>query len=375
MWCGVVWCGVAWSVWCGVVWYGVLWCGVVLLGLVRGLDVVRCCMMWYDMPRSPSCVGVGSRWIPGASRRDAHARCSLPGCPDLGYYDPFTCHRERCCGSFHEQMLVRFEACPSVMPNGHFTSISVFGPDHDLPELPVKLLVSLDMTVEALTDYIFIVFFGHNPTDEDLFGEPGDVPRRWQVRLMPGVVVVPNASSTLLFPSSPGSLLCPRLPPRVVSEVGVRFGSVLRVSRLAWPSTSDLDSLGPYPPSVLDSGVISVDSFLAAVPTARVDSPSVLPESGGASVDESVETRRSSLASLADASIAFKTSADLSAVDRFSAQLQAWRRDVPLFSSLPSSTFDSAFGVSMDAIIAVQLSGVRAALAMSRAALFSEVHS
>jgi hypothetical protein len=55
--------------------------------------------------------------------------------------------------------------------------------------------------------------------------------------------------------------------------------------------------------------------------------------------------------------------------------LQAWRRDVPLFSSLPSSTFDSAFGVSMDAIIAVQLSGVRAALAMSRAALFSEVHS
>ena len=259
------------------------------------------------------------------------------------------------------------------MPDGHLTSISVFGPAHDHPESPVKLLVSLGMTVEALADYIFMVFFGYNPNDEDLLGDPGDIPYRWQVRLMPGAEVVPNASSTLLFPFSLGSLLCPRLPPRVASEVGVRFGSVLQVSRFAWPSTSNLDSLGPYPSSVLDSGVTSVDSFLAAFSTTHVDSPPVLPESGGAGVDELVEASRSSLISLADASIAFKTAVDLSAVDRFSARLQAWRRDIPLFSSLPSATFDSAFGASVDAIIAAQLSGVRAALSANQAALFSEV--
>ena len=118
---------------------------------------------------------------------------------------------------------------------------------------------------------------------------------------MPGAEVVSNASSTLLFPFVPGSLLCPRLPPRVAFEVGVGFGSVLQVSRC------------------------------------------------------------------------FQATVDLSAVDRFSARLQAWRRDIPLFSSLLSATFDSAFGASLDAIIAAQLSGVRAALSTGRAALSSEV--
>ena len=303
-----------------------------------------------------SIAGVGNTSDPEPSPGNVRARCSLPGCSAFVCYDLRTRPRAylslRCCGRFHEQMLTRFEACPSVMPDGHLTSVSVFGPAHDPPNLPVKLLVSLGMSVEALVDYIFMAFFGHDPNDEDLFRAPGDVPRRWQVRLMPGVNVVSNTSSTLLFPFPPGSFLCPRPPSRVASEVGIKFGSVLQVSRLAWPSTSDLDSLGPYPSAPLDSGVTSADSFLAAFSAAPVDTPSALPESGGASIGTPVDT---------------------SAVDRFAARLQAWRRDIPLFASLPSVTFDAAFGASVDAIISAQLAGVRAALSADWAALSSEV--
>ena len=96
----------------------------------------------------------------------------------------------------------------------------------------------------------------------------------------------------------------------------------------------------------------SADSFLAAFSAAPVDTPSALPESGGASIGTPVDT---------------------SAVDRFAARLQAWRRDIPLFASLPSVTFDAAFGASVDAIISAQLAGVRAALSADWAALSSEV--
>jgi hypothetical protein len=37
------------------------------------------------------------------------------------------------------------------------------------------------MSVEALVNYVFMVFFGHNPNEEDLFGSLADIPRRWQV--------------------------------------------------------------------------------------------------------------------------------------------------------------------------------------------------
>lgn len=284
--------------------------------------------------------GVGRTSDPGSSPGNVRARCALPGCSAFVYYDLRTRPRAysfRCCGRLHERMLARFEVCPSVMPDGHLTSVSVFGPAHDPPNLPVKLLVSLSMSVEALVDYIFMVFFGQNPNDEDLFSTPGDVPRRWQVRLMPGVNVVSNASSTLLSPLPPGSFLCPRLPSLVASEVGIKFGSVLQVSRLARPFTSDLDSSGSYP------------SVFSAAP---VDTPSALPKSGGASIDAPVDTN---------------------ALDRFAARLQAWRRDVPLFASLPSVTFDATFGASVDSIISAQLAGVRAALSADRAAPSSEV--
>ena len=224
-------------------------------------------------------------------------------------------------------MLARLELCPSVMPDGYLTSISVFGPAHDPPGLPVKLLVSPGMSVEALVDYIFMVFFGHNPNDEDIFGDPGDVPRRWQVRLMPGADVVSNASSTLLFSFPPGSVLCPRPPSRVVSEMGIKFRSVLQVSRLF--------------------------------------------DSGGTSDTAA----RSPLVSSADSIISSLAADGVLAVDRFSARLEAWRRNVPLFSSMPSAAFDPAFGASIGAVIAAQLAGVRAALSADRAALSGEVRS
>ena len=76
---------------------------------------------------------------------------------------------------------MRFEQCPSVMPGGHLFAVSVYGPNHDYPDPPVQLLMSPRMTVEALVEYFFMVFFGHNPNEEDLFGCPADIPRRWQV--------------------------------------------------------------------------------------------------------------------------------------------------------------------------------------------------
>ena len=108
-------------------------------------------------------------------------RCALPGCHDFASHDLLTCTRERCCGLPHEQMLMRLEQCPSEMPDGHLFAVSVFGPNHDHPDPPVQLLLSPRMTVEALVEYFFMVFFGHNPNEEDLFGRPADIPRRWQV--------------------------------------------------------------------------------------------------------------------------------------------------------------------------------------------------
>ena len=293
----------------------------------------RCLACWWTQFDPCPCTCAGC-----LSPEGIQVRCVLPGCVDFGYFDFLTMHRERCCGLPHEQMLARLELCPSVMPGGHLTSISVFGPAHDPPGLPVKLLVSLGMPVEALVDYLFMVFFGHNPTDEDIFRDPGDIPRRWQVRLMPGVSVVSDASSTLLFPLPPGSVF-PRPPSRVASEVGIKLSSVLRISRL------------------FDSGGTSVYSFSAAS-AAPVSTTTSLP-----------------LAPSADPVFSSLVNDGELAVARFSARLEAWRRDVPLFSSLPSATFDPAFGASVGAVISAQLAGVRAALSTSRAALFSEVCS
>ena len=51
------------------------------------------------------------RFTPGG---DPQFVCLLPGCLDLGYFDPLTQQRERCCGIAHEQMFVRLENCSSV---------------------------------------------------------------------------------------------------------------------------------------------------------------------------------------------------------------------------------------------------------------------
>ena len=176
-----------------------------------------------------------------------------------------------------------------------------------------------------------------------------------QVRLMPGADLVPNASSTLLSPPPLGSIFCPRPPPRVASEVGVAFRSVFQISRLAWPSTGDLDALGPYPSSFPDPGGTSAGSLLAAFSVA------------------SVETARESLASLADAE-----RVDCLAVHRFSAQFHAWARNMPVFSSPEvigrKLIFYLTSGTSaVDAAVSFQLTIVRAVLSVDRAARFDRV--
>jgi hypothetical protein len=99
-------------------------------------------------------------------------------------------------------MLMRLEQCPSVLPEGLLFAVSVFGPGHDYPEPPVQLLVSPRMTVEALVEYFYMVFFGLDPNKEDLFQGPLDVPRdRWQVACLP--FSLPSYLLPLLF-----SFLC-----------------------------------------------------------------------------------------------------------------------------------------------------------------------
>ena len=87
---------------------------------------------------------------------------------------------------------------------------------------------------------------------------------------MPGAIFVSNASSLLLSPLPPGSASCLQ-PSPVASDVGVVFRSVLQVSRLAWPSTADLDALGPFPSPFPELIGTSADSLLAAFSIASVD--------------------------------------------------------------------------------------------------------
>ena len=191
--------------------------------------------------------------------------CLLPGCLDFGYYDPLTHQRERCCGIAHEQMFVRLENCSSVLPDGPYFSIFVYGPDHEIPSPPVELLMSSGMLVEAMADYVFMVFLGFNPNSKDLCGglvDGGATPCRWQLRLIPGNVVVPDSDATLLSPLPLGPILRPLPAIRVASEVGVMSRSVLRVSRLGLPSAVTLDALGSL------SGILpgSDGAFVSSVP-------------------------------------------------------------------------------------------------------------
>ena len=120
---------------------------------------------------------------PGGASEGTRVHCVFPGCPDFARYDLLTYTQERCCGLLHEQTLMRLEQCPSFMPSGPLILVSVYGPDHDIPGPPIQLLLSSRMTVDALVEYFFMVFFGHNPNKDGLspFGGPTDVPHRWQV--------------------------------------------------------------------------------------------------------------------------------------------------------------------------------------------------
>ena len=81
--------------------------------------------------------------------------------------------------------------------------------------------------------------------------------------MMPGAIFVPNASSVLLSPLPPGSALLSPPPPSVASELGVRFGSIFRISRLAWPSTADLDALVASPSDAERVDFLAVQRFSA----------------------------------------------------------------------------------------------------------------
>ena len=94
---------------------------------------------WTQMDPCPCVCSGCHRFTPGG---DPQFVCLLPGCLDLGYYDPLTQQQERCCGIAHEQMFVRLENCSSVLPDGPYFSFFVYGPDHEVHSPPVELLMS-----------------------------------------------------------------------------------------------------------------------------------------------------------------------------------------------------------------------------------------
>ena len=81
--------------------------------------------------------------------------------------------------------------------------------------------------------------------------------------MMPGAVLVSNASSVLLSPLPPGSVFLSQPPPRAASELGVCFRSVFQISRLAWPSTADLDALVASPSDAERADRLAVQRFSA----------------------------------------------------------------------------------------------------------------
>ena len=81
--------------------------------------------------------------------------------------------------------------------------------------------------------------------------------------MMPGAVLVSNASSVLLSPLPPGSALLSPPPSLIASELGICVRSIFRISRLAWPSTADLDTLVAFPPDSELADRLAVQRFSA----------------------------------------------------------------------------------------------------------------
>ena len=79
--------------------------------------------------------------------------------------------------------------------------------------------------------------------------------------MMPGTVFVSNASSVLLSPLPTGSALLS--PPPSLIGLGVCVRSIFRISRLARPSTTDLDTSVAVPPDSELTDRLAVQRFSA----------------------------------------------------------------------------------------------------------------
>ena len=167
---------------------------------------------------------------------------------------------------------------------------------------------------------------------------------------MPGAVLVSNASSVLLSPLPPGSVFLSQPPPRAASELGVCFRSVFQISRLAWPSTADLDALVASPSDAERADRLAVQRFSARLQVLVHHSCTLF---------------------------SFLFTLFLSLTSFF--RLQVWAREMPVFSSPEvvgrgELAFDLTSGTSaVDAAISSQLAIVRDVLFVDRASRFDEV--
>ena len=94
----------------------------------------------------------------------------------------------RCCGSAHEEVLLRLDQCPSVMPPGPLFLVSVAGPGIGA-WVPTELLVSSDMFIGDFAGYVFMVLLGCAPLSgvSPPLGVSLPLGASFQLRLVPGV--------------------------------------------------------------------------------------------------------------------------------------------------------------------------------------------
>ena len=137
--------------------------------------------------------------------------------------------RARCCGSAHERAFVLLALCPSAVPDGPLFPISVFGPGLGAWS-PTEVLVSSGMLVGSLARYVADIFFYHPPLAVVA------LPSLFQLRLMPGPMVVSDVDSFLLYPPALGASVLPHLrcldQGMTLQGIGVQSRSVLSITRL-----------------------------------------------------------------------------------------------------------------------------------------------
>ena len=157
------------------------------------------------------------------------ALCAFPRCPVPTPFNTVTGVRARCCGSAHERAFVLLGLCPSAVPAGPLVPISVFGPGLGAWS-PTVVLVSLDMLVGSLVQYLSVIFFDQSPL------EGVALPSSFLLRLMPGPVVVSDEDSYLLYPPALGISVLRHLrclgQDMTLHGVGMLPRSVLTITRL-----------------------------------------------------------------------------------------------------------------------------------------------